>query len=243
MAGLVRQRVGGRDVVELMLDRTAGASGTVWDYATAYRVARAFEAVDGTWLEECFARDDIESPARLAAAVDLLITGGEVDRGLTRFVQYLTAQAFDLVQPHPVHCGGLLTLRKISALAEGFGIPCIPHGRHGLALAAWLQAAGAMPNCPRAEIVQTTPPLLPWEQWAPLEQLLELAFVLNQVTRRCNLHVGQAGEGGVVDVVGEIASTNEGDPYFVGHGLGSFRDADLTPSPFPAGKGSAGGEI
>ncbi|MDE2994937.1 MAG: hypothetical protein OXU67_13760, partial [Chloroflexota bacterium] len=70
------------------------------------------------------------------------------------------------------NCGGILTLRKISALAEGFGIPCIPHGTHGLTLAGWLQVVGALPNCRLLELAITVPPLLPWEQWAPLEQLL-----------------------------------------------------------------------
>ena len=62
VAQAVRQRVGGRETVELMLDRTAQAPGTVWDYETAYRVARAFEQADGTWLEECFDRSDVETP-------------------------------------------------------------------------------------------------------------------------------------------------------------------------------------
>ncbi|MAG35688.1 MAG: hypothetical protein CL878_05515 [Dehalococcoidia bacterium] len=173
VAEAVRQRVGGRETVELMLDRTADAPGTVWDYDTAYRVARAFEEVDGTWLEECFDREDIESPARLAAAVDIPITGGEGDRGLGKFAQYLAARSFDIVQPDTYNCGGILTLRKISALAEGFGVPCIPHGIHGLALAGWLQVVGALPNCRLLELAITVPPLLPWEQWAPLEQLLK----------------------------------------------------------------------
>ena len=173
VAQAVRQRVGGRETVELMLDRTAHAPGTVWDYETAYRVARAFEQADGTWLEECFDRSDVETPARLAAAVDIPITGGEGDRGLGKFARYLAARSFDIVQPDAYNCGGILTLRKISALAEGFGIPCIPHGTHGLALAGWLQVVGALPNCRLLELAITVPPLLPWEQWAPLERLLK----------------------------------------------------------------------
>ena len=147
--------------------------GTLWDYETAYRVARAFEQADGTWLEECFDRSDVETPARLAAAVDIPITGGEGDRGLGKFARYLAARSFDIVQPDAYNCGGILTLRKISALAEGFGIPCIPHGTHGLALAGWLQVVGALPNCRLLELAITVPPLLPWEQWAPLAQLLK----------------------------------------------------------------------
>ena len=172
VAQAVRQHVGGRETVELMLDRTAHAPGKLWDYETAYRVARAFEQADGTWLEECFDRSDVETPARLAAAVDIPITGGEGDRGLGQFARYLAARSFDIVQPDTYNCGGILTLRKISALAEGFGIPCIPHGTHGLALAGWLQVVGALPNCRLLELAITVPPLLPWEQWAPLAQLL-----------------------------------------------------------------------
>jgi galactonate dehydratase len=62
-------------------------------------------------------------------------------------------------------CGGLMTTKKIAAMAEGFGVDCVCHGTHGLGLAARLQIEAALPNCWILEVALTNPPLLPWEQW------------------------------------------------------------------------------
>ena len=169
---LVRQAVGGPDTMEVMYDRTAQFPGSVWDYPTARKVARALEEVEATWLEEPFFRGDVEESARLAQEVDLPITGGEGDRGAEKFRFYLVNHSFDIVLPDAMNCGGLLTIRKISALAEAFGVPCILHGTHGLNLAGWLQIVGAIPNCRILEIAIQHPGLTPQEQWAPCAAVL-----------------------------------------------------------------------
>ena len=65
----------------IMFDRTAHAPQVVgqpvWNFETGLKVARALERAGAYWLEEPYARDDFQSPARLAAMVDLPITGGE----------------------------------------------------------------------------------------------------------------------------------------------------------------------
>jgi D-galactarolactone cycloisomerase len=155
-----------------MYDRTAQYPGSVWDYATARRVARALEEVDATWLEEPFVRGDVEESARLAQEVAIPITGGEGDRGTEKFRFYLVNHSFDIVQPDAMNCGGLLTIRKISALAEAFGVPCILHGTHGLMLAGWLQIIGAIPNCRILEVAIQHPGLTPQEQWGPCAAVL-----------------------------------------------------------------------
>ena len=101
----------------------------------------------------------------LRASVDIPITGGEGDRGLAMFARYLEHGSFDILQPEPYNCGGLLTTKKVAAMAEGFGVDCVPHGTHGLGLASRLQIEAALPNCWILEVALTNPPLLPWEQW------------------------------------------------------------------------------
>ena len=167
----IRRTVGGRDRMEIMIDRTAQYSGSVWDYETGLRMARALEEQDVTWLEEPFHRSDVFDSARLAAAVDISITGGEGDHGLGRFVTYLAHRSFDIIQPDAYNCGGLWTLRKIMALAEAFDTPCIPHGSGGLSLAGTLQAVASSPNSRIEEVVFTHPPLTPEEMWEPLQVL------------------------------------------------------------------------
>lgn len=60
--------------------------------------------------------------------------------------------------------------RKISMLAEAFGIPVIQHGTSSLALAGYIQAGCAMSNCEWQEIIGG--PNLPQEQWEPARKLV-----------------------------------------------------------------------
>jgi L-alanine-DL-glutamate epimerase-like enolase superfamily enzyme len=157
---------------KLMVDRTAHIPGWVWDYATGLAAARALEKVGVYWLEEPFARDDFESPARLCREMDrLMITGGEGWKGLDPFREGLVNSTYDIFQPDLDTCGGLLTMRKIAALCEAFHKPCIGHGAFGLNVAGRIQAHAAW-GAPLEELALATPPLLPQEQWAPTLKIL-----------------------------------------------------------------------
>ena len=160
----------------LMFDRTAdapvAASGQqVWDFETGLKVARALEKAGAYWLEEPFARTDYETPARLAAAVDILITGGEGYNSLEPYRQCLLHRTYDILQPDGVHSGGIFRCRQVGILGEAFHVPVILHGTMGLMLAGWLQATLAI-GAPWQEMALITPPLLPEEQWAPGLKLL-----------------------------------------------------------------------
>ena len=167
----IRNEVG--DEMEIMIDRTAHAQGTVWSYDTALMMARELKRLNVAWLEEPLARDDLDGLARLTAETEITITGGEGDYGTEIFKEFLVRKCFNIVQPDAYTCGGLLTIKKISAMAEAFGVPCILHGSHSLGLAGPLQIVGALPNCPWMEIALVSPPLMPWEQWEPAHALLK----------------------------------------------------------------------
>ena len=153
-----------------MFDRTAVRPGWVWDYRTALEVARGLEKHGAYWLEEPFDGDDLEGPARLAAEVDILITGGELGKSIYEFLAFLKNKTYDIVQPDTRICGGIWIARKIGVLAEAFGVPCIQHGTSGPSLAGYIQAGCAMPNCEWQEMIGG--PDLPEEQWAPALKLL-----------------------------------------------------------------------
>ena len=163
MLAVARRSVG--DEFEIMFDRTAVRPGWVWDYDTALQVARGLERHNARWLEEPFDGHDLESPARLAAEVDIPITGGELGKSIHQFLAFLTHRTYDVLQPDTRICGGILNARKISVLAEAFNVPCIQHGTAGLSLAGYIQAGCAMPNCDYQEIIGQ--PNLPQEQWSP----------------------------------------------------------------------------
>ena len=173
MLAVARQAVG--DDFEIMFDRTAVRPGWVWDYDTALRVARGMERYNARWLEEPFDGHDLEGPARLAAEVDIPITGGELGKSIHQFLAFLTHKTYDVIQPDTRICGGILNARKISILAEAFHVPCIQHGTSGLSLAGYIQAGCAMPNCDYQEIIGQ--PNLPEEQWSPALRILRTPHV------------------------------------------------------------------
>ena len=84
---------------KVMVDRTAHIPGKVWDYATGLAAARALEEVGVYWLEEPFARDDFEGPARLCREVDITITGGEGWHGLDPFREGLHTRRMIFFSP------------------------------------------------------------------------------------------------------------------------------------------------
>jgi L-alanine-DL-glutamate epimerase-like enolase superfamily enzyme len=160
---------------EIMFDRTAHAPQAVgqkvWDYATGLKVARGLERHRALWLEEPFAREDYTTPARLAEAVDILITGGEGFLGPESFHQCLLHRTYDVLQPEGERSGGIFLARKVAFLAEAFHVPVILHGTIALRLAGWLAASFAI-GSEWQEVALLTPPLLPQEQWAPGLKLL-----------------------------------------------------------------------
>ncbi|MDQ1474169.1 MAG: hypothetical protein QOJ99_5649 [Bryobacterales bacterium] len=155
---------------KIMFDRTAVRPGNVWDYQTALEVCRAMERYDAYWLEEPFDGHDIQGAARLAAEVDILITGGELAKSTYEFLEFLVNRSYDILQPDTRICGGIWMARKIAILAESFGVPCIQHGTASLALAGYIQAGCAMNNCEWQEIIGG--PNLPQEQWDPAKKLV-----------------------------------------------------------------------
>jgi L-alanine-DL-glutamate epimerase-like enolase superfamily enzyme len=156
---------------KVMVDRTAHIPGVVWDYSTGLAAAKALQEAGVYWLEEPFARDDFQGPARLAREVDILITGGEGFRGLDAYRECLIHETYDILQPDLRTVGGLLTTRKVAAMCEAFHKPCIGHGSFGLSVAGRVQAHAAW-GAALEELALATPPLLPQEQWAPASKIL-----------------------------------------------------------------------
>lgn len=169
----VKNQLGDVEGLELMIDRTAHHPGWFWTYEQGLQVARAMESIGATWLEEPFAREDIESYRRLREEVDIPITGGEFGYEMHHFKEYLAAGAVDIIQPDGAHSGGIMTCRKVGTIAEAFDVSCILHGTMGPHLAASLQAAGAIASCRVMEVCIVRPPFTPQEMWEPVHKILK----------------------------------------------------------------------
>ncbi len=67
-------------------------------------------------------------------------------------LQILELRAADVLLPDTYQCGGILGVKKVAALCEAAGVPCVFHCSHdlGLKTAAMLHVVASTPNFPLA---------------------------------------------------------------------------------------------
>jgi D-galactarolactone cycloisomerase len=132
--------------------------GPVWSYERALHTARELERLGVYWLEEPLDRYDFENLARLAAAVDILIAGGENNCGLHEYRWLIERGVYDVLQPEVMVGETMTQIRKACALAEMHKKLCAPHhGLGGLGFVAHLHLCAAIPNCPFVEVFHEHP--------------------------------------------------------------------------------------
>lgn len=119
-----------------------------YDLPLARQAGRMMEQAGVLWLEEPFMPENLRDYARLAASLDMMVAGGECLCNRWIFNDFLAAGALDLVQPDVSRAGGLSESKRISDLADTYGVPFAPHVSVGTAIymAASLQWAAAGPN-------------------------------------------------------------------------------------------------
>jgi L-alanine-DL-glutamate epimerase-like enolase superfamily enzyme len=143
----VRRVVG--EKVTLMVD-----ANSAYDYRTAVAMAERFLDLGVKWLEEPIGTHSltqyIEEHARLNAATDMPLSGGESLFTRWEFVEVLQRRSFDVVQPDAVSVGGIAETKKIAAMASAYNIPCVPHiacsSVSGIGFAANLHVIGSLDN-------------------------------------------------------------------------------------------------
>jgi L-alanine-DL-glutamate epimerase-like enolase superfamily enzyme len=110
--------------VEVMADAYMG-----WDASYAIRCIRAIEdaGIRLRWLEEPVIPDDVRGYARVRAAVDTPISGGEHEGTRYGFRDLVAAEAVDVLQPDVNRMGGITEARRVWALGETFGLEVVAH--------------------------------------------------------------------------------------------------------------------
>ena len=116
----VREAVGYE--IDLMADAYMG-----WTLDYARRMIPLLEPYQLRWLEEPVIPDDIAGYAALKAMNRIPIAGGEHEFTLYGFRDLLDQKAVDYIQFDTNRVGGITQARKISALAEAYEVPVIPH--------------------------------------------------------------------------------------------------------------------
>jgi D-galactarolactone cycloisomerase len=120
-----------------------------WSYEDALAIARAMQTFNVLWVEEPLPRYNLQQLARLTAAVDIPIAGGELNIGLHEYKTLVDMNCYDIIQADAAFSEGIFQLRKVAALAEMSYKKFIPHTwSNGIGLGANLHLAASLPNCP-----------------------------------------------------------------------------------------------
>jgi L-alanine-DL-glutamate epimerase-like enolase superfamily enzyme len=129
-------------------------------------IALELDRLDFAWFEEPMPRDNIDGYARLCAAVEMPITGGESFTTLEEFRPYFENKAYDVVQPDAGVCG-ITELVRIAEMAAHYGRKMYPHSWHnGLMAMAHAHIIAALPNSDILEVCLIQGPL----QWGILAE-------------------------------------------------------------------------
>ena len=108
---------------------------------------KKLEKYDLMFVEEPVLTENEDEFLEFSRTVNIPIATGV--RNFTRwgFKRMLTRGGVDILQPDVSHCGGILEMRKIAAMAEAFDVAVAPHCPLGpIALAACLQVDFCTPN-------------------------------------------------------------------------------------------------
>src|SRR5580692_1378768 len=116
----VREAVG--DGIDVMADAYMG-----WTLDYAKRMLPLLEPFSLRWLEEPVIPGDIQGYAELKSHARIPIAGGEHEFTQYGFRDLLGARAVDYIQFDTNRVAGITQARKISALAESYSVPVIPH--------------------------------------------------------------------------------------------------------------------
>jgi L-alanine-DL-glutamate epimerase-like enolase superfamily enzyme len=142
----------------LMVD--AGGSDAFWPngYKWALNTAKMLADYDVHWFEEALNPDALDDYVKLREHSPVPISGGEVLTRRQSFFPWLSARAFDIIQPDVTKVGGISEERRIAIMAQDYGIRFIPHGWNtAVGLAADLHLASAFPDTDLVEYLTGSP--------------------------------------------------------------------------------------
>jgi L-alanine-DL-glutamate epimerase-like enolase superfamily enzyme len=127
----------------------------------AMKVGRRLEAMGVAWFEDPLPPEDIDGYARLAAALDMPVAGGETECTRWQFDARLRAGAFDVILPDVCRAGGISEGRKIADVARLHNVRWAVHVSMGSSVhvAAAAHLAAASPNFLVFEFPSTPNPL------------------------------------------------------------------------------------
>ena len=139
-ASAMRERCG--PDVDIMID-----CHSFFSVEQAVRVAERLERYKLRWYEEPVAPESIDQTLEIKRRIRQAMAAGEVLFGMTGFADLIRRHAVDVIMPDVKHCGGLLELTRIAAMASTEGIDVAPHNPSGpVSTAASIHVCAGMKN-------------------------------------------------------------------------------------------------
>jgi L-alanine-DL-glutamate epimerase-like enolase superfamily enzyme len=137
----IRDGVG--DKLKLRIDPNQGYAPEA-----AFPLARDLEKYNLEYFEQPMPQSLIGEAARLRRRTTMPIALNESVTTPEIVLQILQLGAADVLLPDTYQCSGILGVKKVAALAEAAGIPCVFHCAHdlGLKTAAMLHVVASSPN-------------------------------------------------------------------------------------------------
>ena len=119
-----------------------------WDWQRAYEFCKEAEQLGFSWVEEPLPNDDYAGLARLRAATEVTIAGGELNNyGLPDFRHMVEVGCYGWYQPDAVMVGGISEAWAIVQLVRAGGAEFSPHTwTNGVGFAINLQLYAAFPE-------------------------------------------------------------------------------------------------
>jgi galactonate dehydratase len=115
--------------------------------ARAVAVAKKLEGAKLDWYEEPVAPERTAETVAIRRGIQQDMAGGEFLFGVRGFAPLCREKAVDTIMPDVKHCGGVLEMTRIAAMAEAYGVTVAPHNPTGpVAMAASVQLCAGMKN-------------------------------------------------------------------------------------------------
>jgi galactonate dehydratase len=136
----VRQAVG--DHVKVMVD-----GHSLFDVPLGIEVAKRLEPYRLEWYEEPVAPELVAETVEIRRSITTKMAAGETLFRMRGFAELCQSKAVEVIMPDVKHCGGLLEMTHIAALADMEGIEVAPHNPSGpVSTAATAQVSAALKN-------------------------------------------------------------------------------------------------
>lgn len=134
--------------VKLMADFNCAYSQGV-----ARRILKETEDCKLEFYEELLAPEDMQGYCAIRNTTSAYVVAGENIFGKQSFKDWLSKGALDIYQPDLCSSGGFTELKKVTAIAQSYNTPIIPHvWGSGIGLAASLQFVASIPNTPLSDM-------------------------------------------------------------------------------------------